>query len=436
MSKSVIVIGAGVAGLTAARRLARRGVDVVVLEAADRVGGRMSTDVRDGYRIDRGAQFLSTGYAVVGGLIEEMGLAHRLRAASQWAGVVREGRVRPVNAGRPWSVAASGLMRWRDLARFGLLSAAAMRRCRHLPLGDYAAWRAWDDRDAAAWVGERFGAEALEYIVEPMLQGFYFQAPEGASRALPLLLWSFGARGCKTAALGAGMGALTEALALGLDVRLSTPAVAMDVRFDGVCVETPGGSLHADHAVLATTASVARRLFATDCAPTQTLLTTRYSSTINIGIAVPDGIDDCAVPKAVYGLMIPRRERGVIAAVGIESRKSPELAPRGELLNVMLDGAAGARLIEASEEAVLAEALPELERYFPGVGERMAFAHFCRWREAEPHSPVGRARAIENYRAAWTPERRVALAGDYMSVPTTDGAAQSGLWAANRLLAG
>lgn len=54
MSKSVIVIGAGIAGLTAAHRLASNGVEVTVLEAENRLGGRMGTDVRDGYRIDRG----------------------------------------------------------------------------------------------------------------------------------------------------------------------------------------------------------------------------------------------------------------------------------------------------------------------------------------------------------------------------------------------
>ncbi len=58
----VVVVGAGLAGLRAAQVLCRRGLDVVVLEAADRPGGRVATDVVDGFRCDRGFQVLNTSY--------------------------------------------------------------------------------------------------------------------------------------------------------------------------------------------------------------------------------------------------------------------------------------------------------------------------------------------------------------------------------------
>src|SRR5262249_40900543 len=62
----VVVVGAGLAGLAAAGRLARSGQAVTVLEAGDRPGGRVATDVVDGFRIDRGFQVLNTGYPEVG----------------------------------------------------------------------------------------------------------------------------------------------------------------------------------------------------------------------------------------------------------------------------------------------------------------------------------------------------------------------------------
>jgi len=58
----VLVIGAGLAGLTCARRLHERNLDVQVLEASDRVGGRVRTDTVDGFRLDRGFQVLLTAY--------------------------------------------------------------------------------------------------------------------------------------------------------------------------------------------------------------------------------------------------------------------------------------------------------------------------------------------------------------------------------------
>ncbi|HEX5811867.1 MAG TPA: FAD-dependent oxidoreductase, partial [Pseudonocardia sp.] len=58
----VVVVGAGLAGLRAASALARRGLDVAVLEADHRPGGRVATDVVDGFRLDRGFQVLNTTY--------------------------------------------------------------------------------------------------------------------------------------------------------------------------------------------------------------------------------------------------------------------------------------------------------------------------------------------------------------------------------------
>ncbi|MEV8539570.1 NAD(P)/FAD-dependent oxidoreductase [Streptomyces sp. NPDC051572] len=58
----VVVVGAGVAGLAAAHRLISAGVTTAVLEAAPYVGGRMSTEKVDGFRLDRIGQFLSTAY--------------------------------------------------------------------------------------------------------------------------------------------------------------------------------------------------------------------------------------------------------------------------------------------------------------------------------------------------------------------------------------
>src|SRR5918992_2866961 len=60
----VIVVGAGLAGLTCAKVLAERGIEVVVYEASDGVGGRVRTDERDGFLLDRGFQVYFTAYPV------------------------------------------------------------------------------------------------------------------------------------------------------------------------------------------------------------------------------------------------------------------------------------------------------------------------------------------------------------------------------------
>jgi len=70
----VVVIGAGFAGLAAADELARAGAEVVVLEARDRVGGRVSSVVVDGHAPESGAEFVLPGYDTVRGLCHRLGL--------------------------------------------------------------------------------------------------------------------------------------------------------------------------------------------------------------------------------------------------------------------------------------------------------------------------------------------------------------------------
>ena len=65
----VVIVGAGLAGLTAARSLIQAGLDVVVLEADDRPGGRLKTDRVDGFLLDHGFQVYLTGYQTAGEIL-------------------------------------------------------------------------------------------------------------------------------------------------------------------------------------------------------------------------------------------------------------------------------------------------------------------------------------------------------------------------------
>ena len=70
----IIIVGAGLAGLTAARTLAKAGVDVVVLEARDRVGGRTySRPASDGTLLDLGGQWIGPTQDHLAALAEEVG---------------------------------------------------------------------------------------------------------------------------------------------------------------------------------------------------------------------------------------------------------------------------------------------------------------------------------------------------------------------------
>src|SRR6478735_8999661 len=74
LTRDVVIIGAGAAGTTAADELKKAGLSVVVLEARDRVGGRLWTDVIDGATLEIGGQWVSPDQDALKETIAELGL--------------------------------------------------------------------------------------------------------------------------------------------------------------------------------------------------------------------------------------------------------------------------------------------------------------------------------------------------------------------------
>src|SRR5580658_4267851 len=91
--KTVVVVGAGLAGLCCARRLQREGCDAHLYEATDGVGGRLRTDIVDGFQLDRGFQVVLTAYPA---LRRELDLSRLdLRPLDPGALVICNGRLFP-----------------------------------------------------------------------------------------------------------------------------------------------------------------------------------------------------------------------------------------------------------------------------------------------------------------------------------------------------
>ncbi len=434
MSPTALVVGAGISGLAAAHRLQKGGWRVVVLEAATRVGGRMSTDVADGYAFERGALILSTGYVSVLPLVEEMGLAPRLSGVSRYVGMVRGGVARRFVDASGVSLLTSGCLRLGEFLRMGWQGIRIYREVRKLPLNVFPAWRDLDDVDAGTWAVRRFGRAVSDYFIESAMQSYYFQEPAEVSRALAENVMAYGMVGVRPLTLAGGLGQLPEAIAARLDVRLGTPAESIELDAGRVRVRTPSETLEADRLVLATPAPIARGLLAEPTPVEAEQLATDYVPILQVSLAVDARWPGTRSLRDVYALLVPGVERESLSIVMQTTSMDRSRAPGGELLNCILAARPARELFEASEEAILGRVLPEVERHFPGVTSALRFARLHRWRHGQPHVPVGRAGAIARYRETCDPSRRVVLAGDYMGFPYVEGAAESGLWAADRLL--
>jgi oxygen-dependent protoporphyrinogen oxidase len=434
-NQRIVVVGAGIAGLTAAHFLNQEGHTPIVLEKSDRVGGRMITDVINGFTIDCGAQFLMDAYPILTDLIERLGLSSDFIEISPYFGTVRTGKIRKTQAKDVLSPLRTGLLGLPGWLRFGYRSYRLMPRIKSLPLNDFAAWVDYDDVDGETWSNSYFGQEITDYIMEPPIDGLFFQSLRDTSRALPIWITSlFLYQKKKTKTLIGGIEVLPKGLASQLDVRLNTSVRSMSIGKSGVELDAGTEPIIADRVILATTASVSRTLYKKPGAIERELLVTRYSSTLVIAVAVQDSFRVDPEIAKIYGILIPKRERRVISAIEIEESKDIRRLGKGKLFVTFLSGKAGSEMLNWKEDIILSVVLEEMEKYFPGISRDVLFTKIYRWKEAMPMSPVGRSRNVAQYRKSINGSTKVFLAGDYMGMPCTEGAAETGRWAALSLM--
>jgi oxygen-dependent protoporphyrinogen oxidase len=175
---AVAVVGAGVAGLTAAYRLKRRGIRVAVYEASDRGGGVILTERREGYLAELGPNSLMAGAGSLAEVLSQVGLDTSRVEAQRDARkryIVRKSKLVALPTSPSQLLTTRLLSNGAKLAIFGE------------PLvepGDSPM-----EESVATFVRRRFNQEVLDYIANPFVAGIFAGDPEqlSARHALPRL---------------------------------------------------------------------------------------------------------------------------------------------------------------------------------------------------------------------------------------------------------
>ncbi|CCG02996.1 protoporphyrinogen/coproporphyrinogen oxidase [Blastococcus saxobsidens] len=242
----VLVVGAGLAGLSAATRLADAGLDVQVLEAYGHVGGRVASERIDGFVVDRGFQVFNTGYPRAADLdlpALELGCFERgavLRVDGRAHRVI-DPRQRPTAA---LGTAAAPLGSLREKAALVAFSL----RAGYSPVGFLL--RAPEETAERALRSAGVGAAAVERFLRPFLAGVLLEDQLASSSRYVDLLWRSFVRGA-TGLPADGMQAIGEQLA----ARLGTGRVHLHTAVRSVhpgSVVTDDGTWRADAVVVAT----------------------------------------------------------------------------------------------------------------------------------------------------------------------------------------
>ena len=450
---SVVVIGGGIAGLSAAFLLRGRGIDVTVLEGSPRLGGKLTVSEVGGIAVDAGAEALLARRPEGIGLISELGLdREREVPGTTSAGIWTRGGVRPLPRRQFMGVPAD----LSELAATGIVSADGLARAeRDLSL---PADEPGEDVSVTSRVGGRLGPEVVDRLVEPLLGGVYagrcedlsFEATLGplaqAARGHASLIESAASLLPAPPAPGAaspppvfttladGLGTLPPALAAASGAVVRTAAMVRELARTPSGWRLTVGSAHApeevdaDAVIVAVPAIPASRLLAGVAGPAAAALAEiKYASMAVITLAYPvAAFDD---PVTGSGFLVPAVDRHAVKAVTFSTVKWPHLQRSSPDLHIVRCsvGRLGEDAILQRDDAELAGLAAADLAEATGVRGSPADVRVTRWGGGLPQYSVGHLDRVARIRSAIAAQPGLAVCGaayDGVGIPACIATAQ------------
>jgi oxygen-dependent protoporphyrinogen oxidase len=428
-----VVVGAGIAGLAAAWELRDR--DVVVLEASDRVGGRLLSLPRGRYWLNFGAHVFAGADSETERLVRAVGV-HARDVPGVLTGLALNGRLHTGRRVEVYPFAArlpprDRLALIRAGARLRLAVMRYARATRPRP-GESAAARR---RRVFAFEDGRTFADFLGRV--PADVDAVFRATINRSSCDPeqvaagygigyfQLVWD--RRGGLTRNVVGGSARLPEAIAAALGDRVRTGSEVLSVaqHSDGVTVRYRVGGdeaeLRARAAIVATPAYVTARIVAGLPADTAGALGAIHYGPYLLGSFLTDEPGAMAY-DGVYAVATPKRSFNMLFNTVNVLRGAGPREPGGSLM-VYSGGTLAEALWELPDAEVERRYVDDLCDLYPALRGHIAEAHVHRWTHGLPHPHPGRARlqpALER------PLGRLHLAGDYLGTSYTETSVETG----------
>lgn len=404
---SIVVVGGGISGLTAAHHLATapEAPRVTLVEASGRLGGWIADAQVAGVRVDAGPDSVLARVPWGTQLLTELGLDDQLvTPAPIGAHLFVRGALRPLPAGLMTGHATPAAIR-----RAGLLSRRGQLRAAIdlvLPGGAPAS-----DESIGDAIGERFGHEAVAGIADPLIGGVYAGDAQRLSlRAAAPAIAAARARGGSLlramrsspapdpqgpvfVSLRDGLARLPEALHASLEragasVLTDTPALALQPAPDGVLVALEGRSFERHDAVVLATPAAATAALLAGRAPSaaRRLRAIRHASVALVALAYRRELVPARAQRS-SGFLVGRREELEINACTLSSSKWPQLAPDGPYLLRCSFGRID-RPPSDDDEQLVAWARRDLARAL-GIADRPLAHDVTRFERALPQHEVG-----------------------------------------------
>jgi protoporphyrinogen/coproporphyrinogen III oxidase len=438
----ILVVGAGISGLTTAFRLVRGGRRVAVVEASGRVGGAIETHADGPWRFELGPNTVVESHETVGRLIHDAGLDGEKVIAAPSARrryLYKDGRLIPLPSGPPGFLTTPLFSHG---AKLRLLKEPWIGRP---PEGT--------EESIADFVRRRLGQPFLDYAVGPFVSGVYAGDPERLSMrwAVPRI-WTLERdhgsliRGALARRKGPGPGGAMISFRDGLetlprrlaqeigDVRTGVSVRRVVRAAGGYRADTSTGPIEAKRVVLAVPADAAARLLDEVTASASRLFDQIPYAAVAV-LALGWRRVDVGHPLAGFGFLAPRKEGLRSLGCLFPSELFPGRAPEDHVaLAAFAGGRTDPEIVSWDEDRIAGTLVDELRGPLSLQGEP-DFRLVRRWPRAIPQYEVGHGRFVERAREIEHALPGLHLSGNFLGGVSVPNCIQNGTELAERMLA-
>lgn len=388
----IIVVGAGIGGLTAAYRLQQQGHDVQIFEASNRAGGRMNTLDYKGDKVEVGAQFFHSGYKSTLKLIDEMGLNDSICQMSGDGMIfhLENGKTHKFDQNKPF-LPMLGILGNLKLIWIVLKYAVFGKKFSIYDVDKDIP--EYDNKQATDMTKGIYSQELTDYFLEPMLL-----SPPGVASLYNAVRWLRCSLKEKLFGLSGGVGALSDAIANRLSIRYQSPVKGLVMeqgKVVGVELLNDSEVVLADHVIMATEPPAAAKILPDELKVQRDF----FEKVVPTKRPMPVFFLNKAIDDTEFGHLNRPSKRPNVTFIFNHSSKMPEMVPSGNtILAAWLGIKSRDDLFDKTDEEVIAAVIPDMEELIPGFSQYIAHTEVVRHPYVETEFEMGAYRRVMDFK--------------------------------------
>lgn len=423
----VVIIGGGMAGTAAAYKLLKKGHKVTIIEKNNRLGGRIHSATEGDFTFELGAGFLTDIYTNTFKFLKEKALDKYLQSRKSKSAILKNGIINRISASALFN---NNLLPFNQKIRLVPVFLKVISDWNKLNTN--AMWQAYpyDKKSVSEVFQKKSDRDLLDYLIQPMLDGYFYWSADKTSEAMLLLLLKAGIKRGRTSVLKNGLQRIPETAAKGCKILLSHEVKEVKkLSKNEYKIITNGKTLKVNGIVCATTATAVPKIFKHLTDKQRNFFSNvHYSSTAIVAKTYKD-----KTISTHYAIAYPRNEGYNLGTITIVSDKPTKTT----LVKLFASGVTGKKLCSDSDAKIETILLKEamISREFFDFSAHPASTHIQRWDEALPEFSVGHFKRLKTFMDGEVESKieRIVFAGDYIGGPFIEGAFISGIQAAERL---